>query len=81
MCAFRKKESTLLFISVPKWILFKENYEMVILHFLNEENYKKAIENLKFLKGERVLDFIYSYCHILMRHEPGSSAYFRNHLN
>ena len=44
---------------------------MVILHYLNEENYKKAIEHLKQLKPNQVLDFIYKYCHILMRHEPG----------
>lgn len=44
---------------------------MIIIHHINEEEYRDAIENLKHVKDEIVNDLLYRYCHIFMKHEPG----------
>ena len=49
----------------------KGNFEMIILHHINEEQYKEAISNLKYVKDETFNNLLYRYCHIFMKHEPG----------
>lgn len=44
---------------------------MIIIHHINEEEYREAIENLKHVKDETVNDLLYRYCHIFMKNEPG----------
>ena len=45
---------------------------MVILHYMNEGNYRKAIEYLQNLKEDQISEFIRRNYAILMRHEPGT---------
>lgn len=40
---------------------------MVIVHHINEEDFKTAINNLKKIKDKRVVDVIYKYSHIFFR--------------
>ena len=49
---------------------------MIIIHHINEEEYREAIDNLKHVKDEIVNDLLYRYCHIFMKHEPGRFYYF-----
>lgn len=49
----------------------KKNFETIILHHINEEQYKEAINNLRFIKEEFVNEILYRYCHVFMKHEPG----------
>ncbi len=43
---------------------------MVILHHINEENYKEAIKNLKNVKDKNSMEVIQKYSYILMKFEP-----------
>ncbi len=47
----------------------KSNYEMILMHFLSEESYEKALEYLKNIKDSQVTDVIYKYAHIFFRYE------------
>lgn len=44
---------------------------MIILHYINEEQFKLAINSLKKVQDEKLNDLLYKYCPIFMRHEPG----------
>ncbi|CAD8189069.1 unnamed protein product [Paramecium octaurelia] len=46
------------------------NYEMIIQHYINEENYKEAIKNLNNVKEKSSMEIIQKYSFILMKHEP-----------
>lgn len=43
---------------------------MIILHHINEENYKEAINNLRNVQHKNSLDVIQKYSYILMKYEP-----------
>jgi hypothetical protein len=43
---------------------------MIILHYINEENYKSAIENLGNVQNKNSLEVIQKYSYILMQKEP-----------
>lgn len=58
----------------------KENYELIILHHINEEEYKEAIYNLKYLREDKVIELIYRYAHILMSNEPGYHEFIQKFL-
>jgi hypothetical protein len=46
----------------------KGNIEMIIIHFLSEENYEKALDHLKNFKDPvKVTEVIYKYAHIFFR--------------
>ena len=47
---------------------------MIILHHINEEQYKDAIENLNNILNDqcKINEIIYRYCHVFIRHEPGN---------
>lgn len=42
---------------------------MIILHHINEENFKVAINNLKKVKDRKVSEVVYKYAHIFFREE------------
>ena len=42
------------------------------MHFINEEKFSEALEKINSLKTELKKDFLYKYCHILMRHQPST---------
>lgn len=66
-----KKKSCFVLNAINYFI--QGNYEMIIIHHINEEEYREAIENLKHVKDEIVNnDLLYRYCHIFMKHEPGN---------
>lgn len=48
----------------------KGNYEMIITHHINEEEYEEAIQKIEFVKTDRVKKIIYRYAHILMKEKP-----------
>ena len=43
---------------------------MIILHHINEENYKEAISNLRNVQHNNSLEVIQKYSYILMKYEP-----------
>lgn len=48
----------------------KGNLEMIIIHYLSEESYDKALEYLKNVKdSQKVAEVIYKYSHIFFRYE------------
>ena len=48
----------------------KGNLEMIIIHYLSEENYDKALEYLKNVKdSHKVAAVVYKYSHIFFRYE------------
>ena len=47
-----------------------QNYEMIILHHINEENYKEAIKNLRNVHDKSSMEVIQKYSYILMKQEP-----------
>lgn len=54
---------------------------MIILHHINEENYKEAIRNLKNVKDKNSMEVIQKYSHILMKFEPEATLQlFNNHI-
>lgn len=42
---------------------------MIVMHYLSEEAYEKALEYLRNVKDVRVVDVIYKYSHIFFRYE------------
>ncbi|KAM3137990.1 hypothetical protein pb186bvf_009885 [Paramecium bursaria] len=46
------------------------DYETIIQHHINQENYKDAINNLKSVKDSSSMEVIQKYSHILMKFEP-----------
>jgi hypothetical protein len=40
---------------------------MIILHHINQEDFKTAINNLKKIKDKKVVDVVYKYSHIFFR--------------
>lgn len=47
----------------------KNNFEMIVMHYLSEEAYEKALEYLKNVKDPKVVDVVYKYSHIFFRYE------------
>lgn len=47
-----------------------QNFEMIILHHINDENYKEAISNLYKVVDKNSIEVITRYSHILMKFEP-----------
>lgn len=47
----------------------KNNFEMIVIHYLSEENYDKALDYLKNVKDPQVVDVVYKYAHIFFRYE------------
>lgn len=46
----------------------KSNIEMIIIHYLSEENYDKALDYLKNVKDiNKVAEVVYKYSHIFFR--------------
>jgi len=45
----------------------KNNFEMIILHHINEEDFQKAITNLKLVGDKKVVEVVYKYAHIFFR--------------
>ncbi len=46
----------------------KNNFEMIVMHYLSEEAYEKALEYLRKVKDARVVDVVYKYSHIFFRY-------------
>lgn len=55
--------------NIVKFAEKKNNFEMIILHHINEENFKVAINNLKKVKDRKVSEVVYKYAHIFFREE------------
>lgn len=55
--------------NIVKFAEKKNNFEMIILHHINEENFKVAINNLKKVKDKKVSEVVYKYAHIFFREE------------
>jgi hypothetical protein len=47
----------------------KNNFEMIVMHYLSEENYEKALDYLKNVKDDKVAEVVYKYSHIFFRYE------------
>jgi vacuolar protein sorting-associated protein 18 len=47
----------------------KNNFEMIVMHYLSEESYEKALDYLKKVKDEKVAEVVYKYSHIFFRYE------------
>ena len=47
----------------------KHNFEMIVMHYLSEEAYEKALEYLKNVKDPKIDDVVYKYSHIFFRYE------------
>lgn len=45
----------------------KNNFEMIILHHINQEDFQTAINNLKKIRDKKVVDVVYKYSHIFFR--------------
>ena len=45
----------------------KNNFEMIILHHINQEDFRTAINNLKKIKDKKVVEVVYKYSHIFFR--------------
>lgn len=45
---------------------------MIIMHYINEEDYSEALNNLQFLlkNAEKFEEILLKYCHIFMQYEP-----------
>ena len=48
----------------------KNNFEMIVMHYLSEEAYDRALEYLRNVKDPKVVDVVYKYSHIFFRFEP-----------
>ena len=48
----------------------KNNFEMIVMHYLSEEAYDKALDYLRNVKDPKVVDVVYKYSHIFFRFEP-----------
>lgn len=47
------------------------NYEIILSHYINEENYVDAIKNIENIKDlVKRNDLTYKYCHILLAKQP-----------
>lgn len=46
----------------------KNNFEMIVMHYLSEEAYEKALEYLKNVKDPKVVEVVYKYAHIFFRY-------------
>ena len=42
---------------------------MIVIHYLSEENYDKALDYLKNVKDPKVVEVVYKYSHIFFRYE------------
>ena len=47
----------------------KHNFEMIVMHYLSEQAYEKALEYLKNVKDSKIQDVVYKYSHIFFRYE------------
>lgn len=54
----------------------RQNFENIIIHLINEEQYGPAIEKLKVVWEDQLEALIYKYCHILMRFEAEKMVHF-----
>ncbi|EGR29063.1 vacuolar sorting protein, putative [Ichthyophthirius multifiliis] len=48
-----------------------QNYENVIIHYINDQNYEKVLEYLgKINQKDIVMEILYKYCHIFLQYKP-----------
>jgi|JI61114C2RNA_FD_contig_71_1900856_length_3073_multi_2_in_0_out_0_3 hypothetical protein len=53
--------------NIVKFAERKNNFEMIILHHINKEEFKTAINNLKRVRDKKVVEVVYKYAHIFFR--------------
>lgn len=48
----------------------KNDQDVVLVHFMNEEEFDMVMEKLQLLSEEKVYDFVYRYSHVLFQQKP-----------
>jgi hypothetical protein len=55
---------------------FKQNYDTVIIHYINKQEYKKAIEKISEIqKGDEKVNLMLRYVSVLMKKQPSNIVY------
>jgi hypothetical protein len=53
--------------NIVRFAEMKNNFEMIILHHINQEDYRQAIRDLRKVRDKRVVEVVYKYAHIFFR--------------